>query len=145
MDSAGRQQTTREVRLAARATRLDGLWDALPLGVAAFSRPAHVQMALGGAGPVVTWDDGTVQRPRVLLRVSRDGGRTFGEAVTASAPGATATYPVLATDAGRLSLAWAEDLSAAPAAAHAGHGGMKGPQPLPSVGQKRIVMRAGVL
>ena len=45
MDSARRRETTREVRTAARATRLDGLWDALPLGVAAFDRGGRLALS----------------------------------------------------------------------------------------------------
>ena len=42
------------------------------LGVGEFSAPAHIQLALGPQGTVVTvWDDGTVKTPKVVMRVSR--------------------------------------------------------------------------
>jgi hypothetical protein len=122
---------------------------AAPMGVAEFSRPAHVQLALdpvpnapaSAARVVATWDDGTVRDPRVLVRVSRDGGATFGPAVAASVPGRSATFPVLAAQGGRATLAWSEDTtSAAPEHAHTNRDKPMR-MPLPSVGRKAIVMR----
>ncbi|AHG87690.1 putative cytochrome c biogenesis protein [Gemmatirosa kalamazoonensis] len=124
-----------------------------PLGVATYSRPAHVQLALDAApnaAPnaeptvVATWDDGTVRQPRVLVRVSRDGGATFGPASEASAPGRSATFPVLAAHAGRVTLAWNEEAGSVEEHHHAARD-TEAHQPLPSVGRKTIVMRDGRL
>jgi hypothetical protein len=126
---------------------------AVPLGVAAHSMPAHVQLAVagpagGGGAPAVVaaWDDGTARVPRVLVRVSRDGGRTFAPATVASPAGAAATYPVLAAAGGRLALAWTADRS--PAAAHAHAAGAADPKarhPLPRVGDRAVVVREAAL
>jgi hypothetical protein len=71
------------------------------------SSPSPARARGGGAPAVVAaWDDGTARVPRVLVRVSRDGGRTFAPAAVASPAGAAATYPVLAAGDGRLALAW---------------------------------------
>jgi hypothetical protein len=132
----------------------------VPIGVAEYSRPAHVQMAVtDGAAPngstpnastpdagptvVLAWDDGTVQQPRVMVRVSRDGGATFAPAVPASASGRPATFPVLALSGGQITLAWSEDANASAAESehHMGHGDKPMHMPLPAVGQQRIVMR----
>lgn len=127
-----------------------------PLGVADFSKPAHVQLALdasAGTDPrvVVAWDDGTVRTARVVVRVSHDGGSTFAPMTVASAAATPATFPVLAIEHGRVALAWAEETAAdaaAEAAEHAKHDmkGMKmAPQPLPSVGGRKIVVREGTI
>jgi hypothetical protein len=127
-----------------------------PMGVAQFSKPAHVQMALderAGAEPrvVLAWDDGTVKQARVVVRVSPDGGRTFAPAVVASAGAAPATFPVLAVEHGRVALAWSEESAAdaaAEAEAHVKHdmkGAKMAPMPLPTVGGRRIVVREGVV
>jgi hypothetical protein len=128
-----------------------------PMGVAEFSRPAHVQLAVdaaadGGARVVVAWDDGTARVPRVVVRVSRDGGRTFGRALAASEGGRAATFPVLAARDGRVSLAWSEE-SAEQAAHGAQHGAGHGagardrttPMPLPTVGRRQVVVRDATL
>ena len=117
------------------------------LGVGELSRPAHAQLALGADGLVVAaWDDGTLETPAVVLRVSHDGGRTFGAPLTASPPDVAATYPVLALADRRVSVAWSEQTRAAAhhAAAHAPD--MKDPKAvkgLGRVGESRVVVRAG--
>lgn len=121
----------------------------VPLGVADFSRPAHAQLALGGDSlVVVAWDDGTLQLPRVAVRVSGDGGATFGPTMLASDSGRAATFPVLTVTGQRLTLAWAEQGS--DAAEHAEHTrpDMKDPSsvmPLPSVGSNQVLLRTGVI
>ena len=81
----------------------------IPLGAAEFSAPAHVQLALGDSGTVVAvWDDGTVKTPRVVMRVSRDNGATFGPAALVSTEGQAATFPVLAVRGRDLTIAWSE-------------------------------------
>jgi hypothetical protein len=119
------------------------------LGVADVSRPAHVQLALGSDDRVaVVWDDGTVQTPRVLLRLSRDGGRTFAPALPVSEPGRSATFPVLALDAGRVSVLWAEQSPAAAAAAAEHEPDMKDPHAMKGlgrVGESAVMMRVGAV
>ena len=122
---------------------------ATPLGVARFSRPAHVQLALGEGGRVVAaWDDGTRKTPQVVVRVSDDGGATFGAPVPASAPGRAAGYPVLAVAGRRVTVAWSEQ--SAEAAAHAQHAmpNMKDPKAtmgLTPVGETEVLVRKGEL
>ena len=124
-----------------------------PMGVAERSRPAHVQLAVAPAADgdaprvVVAWDDGTRNTPVVRVRVSRDGGTTFGSAEAVSDDDRPATFPVLAIDGTRLALAWTEERD--PDASHAGHGpDMKDPKarmPLPTVGRRAVVIRDGTL
>lgn len=82
---------------------------AVPLGVGEFSAPAHVQLALGPEGTVVAvWDDGTVKTPKVVMRVSHDGGASFSQPTLVSAEGRAATFPVLALRDEELTIAWSE-------------------------------------
>ncbi|MDB4951501.1 MAG: putative cytochrome c biosis protein, partial [Gemmatimonadetes bacterium] len=100
----------------------------VPLGIAQFSRAAHVQLALGGAGQkgivAAAWDDGTRRTPRIVVRVSRDGGRTFGAAEPISAADASAGYPVLALHGDSLTVAWQERSLAAASRDSAAHAHM---------------------
>jgi hypothetical protein len=121
------------------------------LGVAQYSKPAHVQLALGEAGTVlVAWDDGTVVTPKVLLRTSRDGGETFGAAQMVSAEGRAATFPVLGLSGSTVSVAWAEE-SAEGHAAEARADSIQNadnpmaPHGLHAVGESRIHARRGEL
>jgi hypothetical protein len=116
------------------------------LGVAPFSRPAHVQLALGDEGQVIAaWDDGTVKVPRVVVRRSRDGGRTFATAQVLSDPARAATFPVLALTPAGVMVAWSEtgaDVHAhAAARSHAPADGSTAS--LPAVGASRVVVREG--
>lgn len=119
------------------------------LGVADISRPAHVQLALGDDDLVVAaWDDGTLERPEVLVRVSRDGGRAFGAPVMVSEAGRVATFPVLAVAGRQLSVAWAEQSpdAADHAAAHAPD--MRDPtavKGLGRVGEQQVMLRTGTV
>lgn len=119
------------------------------LGVANVSRPAHVQLALGADDVVAaTWDDGTSATPRVLLRVSRDGGRSFAAAVPVSDPARAATFPVVAITGATLSVAWAEQSHAAAAHAAAHAPDMKDPtavKGLGRVGESVVLLRSGTL
>jgi len=122
---------------------------AIPLGVAQYSRPAHVQLALSPSGVVAaTWDDGTVKVPRVQLRISRDGGRTFDPAQTLSAEGRSATFPVLALHGDSVTVAWSEqsiaDADSASAAMAAMHD-TKAHKGLEAVGNGEVVLRRGTL
>ena len=117
------------------------------MGTAGFSRPAHVQLALGDSGRVVAaWDDGTVKLPRVLLRVSRDGGASWGAAEAVSAEGRVATFPVLAVSGRRLTVLWSDESPSDAEHEAQGHPNMKDPNArmgLPRVGQRRVVARDG--
>lgn len=117
--------------------------EALPLGVAAFSRPAHVQLAVDGETVVAAWDDGTKVVPRVLVRVSTDGGSHFGPAVTASDTLRIATFPVLALGSGRLTVAWSE--RSADGGEHADHAAPGAAMGLKSVGASRVMVREGAI
>lgn len=69
------------------------------LGVDQFSRPAHVQLAVGGDGLVVAvWDDGTLESPQVVMRYSTDGGASFGAPQRLSEGTVASTFPVFALD-----------------------------------------------
>jgi hypothetical protein len=122
---------------------------AIPLGVAQFSRPAHVQLALGRDGKVaVAWDDGTKEIPRVLVRVSRDGGRRFGDAIPVSVAGRSATFPVLGISGDSISVAWSEESSETARAAAAAAPDMKDPKAvmgLHAVGNAQVLVRRGAL
>jgi hypothetical protein len=121
------------------------------MGVAAFSRPAHAQLAVAGdAGAptvVVAWDDGTTRVPRVLVRVSRDGGATFARPAAASGGDAAATFPVLAAAPGRVALAWTAERATSDA--HAGHGAGRPDRAarhtLPRVGARTVLVREATL
>jgi hypothetical protein len=121
------------------------------LGVAQYSKPAHVQLALGGAGTVlVAWDDGTVVTPKVVLRTSRDGGDTFGAAQQVSAEGRAATFPVLGLSGSRVTVAWSE-VSAESHQAEAQADSIQSatdpmaPHGLHAVGESRVHARRGEL
>jgi hypothetical protein len=111
--------------------------------VAEFSRPAHVQLAVDGAVVVAAWDDGTRAVPRVLVRVSTDGGSRFGPAVIASDTLRIATFPVLALGDDRLTIAWSE--RSADGNEHAGHAAPGAPMGLKSVGASRVMVREGTI
>jgi hypothetical protein len=119
------------------------------IGVAPFSRPSHVQLALGARDRVVVaWDDGIRAPARVLARVSPDGGSRFAPPLAVSAPGRAASFPVLAVHGDRVSIAWSEQGAAEEA--HAGHAmpDMKDPkarQRLAPVGARQVVLREGTL
>jgi hypothetical protein len=118
-----------------------------PLGVGEFSRPAHVQLALGGQRRVVAaWDDGTLQTPRIVVRTSKDGGATWSGTATLSDSGRAAGFPVVAATKERMAVAWSEQ-SVESAAAHETHAKMVGPHamPLGVVGESRVLVRRGTL
>jgi hypothetical protein len=125
--------------------------DPIPLGTAEFSRPAHVQVALGTGGEiVVAWDDGTRQIPRVVLRVSRDGGRSFGRVQEVSGPRRAATFPVLGVAGSAVTVAWSEESEAADLAARRADSLHHATDPqasmgLTAVGEAQVVARRGVI
>jgi hypothetical protein len=86
----------------------------VPLGIANYSRPAHVQLGLGRGGVVAAaWDDGTMETPRIVMRLSRDGGASFGPVQDVSAAGVQAGFPAVAVGDSMLTLVWSEDRGAA--------------------------------
>ena len=118
------------------------------MGVAQFSRPAHVQLALASNGRViVAWDDGTKQVPEVVTRVSNDGGATFGEPAIVSAQGRAATFPVLSVAGDSVAIAWSEESAASSSSAAAAKAKMdkNAPHGLKAVGGAQVLVRRGLL
>jgi hypothetical protein len=119
----------------------------VPLGVAEFSRPAHVQLALGARERLIAaWDDGTLKTPRIVVRTSKDGGATWSPTTTLSDSGKAAGFPVIAAHGERMAVAWSEQRGSAPA--HDEHMDMKDPStkmPLSAVGDARVMVRRGTL
>lgn len=124
---------------------------AIPLGVAQYSRPAHVQMALGPNNKViVAWDDGTKQIPQVVARVSNDGGAHFADATPISVAGRAATFPVIGVAGDSLAIAWSEVSGATATAAQAAADSEKAKNPkaakgLETVGDAQVLVRRGVI
>jgi len=116
------------------------------LGIARYSRPAHVQLALGSHGEVVAaWDDGTREVPEIVVRISRDGGETFGPSERASAPGRAASFPALAVTDSTITVVWSEESAAAATAERHMMADMPknmpmGPAP---IGAAQVVVRRG--
>ncbi len=121
---------------------------ATALGVAQFSRPAHVQLALAPNDRViVAWDDGTKQVPQVVFRVSSDGGAHFGDASQVSAAGRAASFPVLGVARDSLAIAWSE-VSAEQATAATAAAATKdrmAPKGLEAVGDAQVLVRRGII
>ena len=154
VDAAGRVHigwwTGREGAAGAYYARSDDgartFSEPVALGVAAFSRPAHVQLALAGETVVAAWDDGTLETPRVRVRVSRDAGKSFGPTTDASAAGRAAGFPVVGAVGDSLVLAWSERSAAAEAHERNAHPDMSNPaavMPLSAVGEAEVVVRRG--
>ncbi len=111
-------------------------------------RPVHVQLAIEGEAVVAAWDDATTPVPAVMSRLSRDGGASFAEATTLSAPGESATFPVVGLSQGRLTVAWTQKAAAAHHHEEATKPDMRDPASvmgLPAVGQAAVVVRRAVL
>lgn len=119
------------------------------LGTAEYSRPSHVQLALAGAHTVIAaWDDGTTRVPRVVLRVSRNGGGSFAPAQTVSTQGRSATFPVLAVSDSGIAVAWSQESTEAAAREASSMPDMKDPHAtmgLDAVGETHVLVRRGVL
>jgi hypothetical protein len=121
---------------------------AQPVATGDRARPAHVQLAVSGERVYVAWDDGLGEVPRVLLRRSADGGRSFGPEALLSEPGVAASYPVLALYGDSVAVAWSQTTAAEHERKLASKIDMKDPDavmPLPRVGQSEILMRAGAI
>jgi hypothetical protein len=121
----------------------------VPIGVAEYSRPSHVQLAVGDSGTVaVAWDDGTLQTPEIMLRVSRDGGRSFGDRVRLSDAGRAATFPMLHWSGRTVTVVWSEQRAAAAHAEHAkpDHRNRTADAVgLPRVGESQVLLRSATL
>lgn len=119
------------------------------LGVAQYSRPSHVQLALAsGNRVVVAWDDGTKQVPQVVLRVSEDGGRHFAPVAPVSTAGVAATFPVLGISGDSVAVAWSEQSAQAAQAEARAMPNMKDPKVsmgLQPVGDMQVLVRRGSL
>ena len=125
-------------------------WDKpVALGVAEFSKPAHVQLSHTDDGrTIVAWDDGTLKTPQIVVRMSSDNGASFGPPQVLSAPGRAASFPVLAVTGDQVTVAWAEQ-SVEAAEHEAKHApDMKDPKSvkgLHAVGESQIIVRAGTI
>jgi hypothetical protein len=111
-------------------------------------RPVHVQLAIEGGTVVAAWDDATEAMPRVMTRVSRDGGETFEAARALSPEGTAASFPVVGLAKGRLTVAWTEKRPEAHQHEEASKTNMRDPkavQGLPAVGQASVVVRRALL
>ena len=121
---------------------------AQPIATGEKARPAHVQLAVSGQRVLVAWDDGLGEIPRVLLRRSSDGGKSFNPEELLSEPGVAASYPVLALYGDSVAVAWGQTTAAEHQKKLASIVDMKDPKavmPLPRVGQSEILMRTGTL
>lgn len=123
-------------------------WTAQAMATAERSVPAHVQLALAGERKVVvTWDDGHSETPRILLRRSADGGRSFAAVEQVSGEGA-AQFPVVATVGDSVLVAWKQQTLAAHREELAKRVDMRDPKAvmgLPRVGQAEIYLRRSAL
>ncbi|MEP6779971.1 MAG: sialidase family protein [Gemmatimonadaceae bacterium] len=84
----------------------------LELALAANSRPEHVQLVLGQDTDertvLAVWDDGTIAVPQIVMRVSRDAGRSFSPIQQVSIPGMQAMYPTAVLRRDTVRVAWQE-------------------------------------
>jgi hypothetical protein len=120
------------------------------LGVAQFSKPAHVQLALDPDSSkrtvAVTWDDGTLKSPAVVLRTSIDGGTTFGAPQSVSDPGQVGTFPVIGFTKKGIAIAWTEKTVAAAEREDHSMPDMKDPKAvmgLNPIGTAQVLVRRG--
>ena len=82
----------------------------------------------------------------MLVRRSRDAGRSFGPVEALSDPETAASFPVVAVYGDSLAVAWSQTTAAEHRAKLAAMIDMKDPEaamPLPRVGQSEILVRAG--
>ena len=124
---------------------------AIALSTELMVRPAHVQLALGANQTVAAvWDDAGASRtlPRVMLRISRDGGASFGDTVSVSESNAAGMFPVLTLGGDTLTVAWTQHSPVEHEHAEVSHMDMKDPKatmPLPTVGAQRVLVRQGAI
>ena len=121
---------------------------AQPIAIGDKARPAHVQLAVSGQRVYVAWDDGLGDIPRVLLRRSSDGGKSFNPEELLSDQGVAASYPVIALYGDSVAVAWSQTTAAEHRKKLAAMADMKDPEavmPLPRVGQSEILVRTGAI
>jgi hypothetical protein len=121
---------------------------AQPIATGERARPAHVQLAVSGARVYLAWDDGLGEVPRVLLRRSTDGGKSFSPEEPLSDEGVAASYPVLALYGDSVAVAWSQTTAAEHRKSLVSMVDMKDPKAvmtLPRVGQSEILMRTGAI
>ncbi len=132
------------------AQSVDGGQTFLPrvaLGESHLTMPSHVQLAVDGSGTVVAvWDDGRDSLPKVMMRVSRDGGASFSRELLVGEHGVASAFPVIALRDGNVTVAWSE--RSAESHAHEEHSRPDMSKPgavmgLPEVGQQRVLLRRG--
>lgn len=107
-------------------------------------RPVHVQLAVEGDIVAAAWDDATTPVPRVMVRVSRDGGASFGAPAVLSADGDAALFPVIGLADGRLTVAWTQKAAEAHDHAESTRPDMSQANAvmgLPEVGQAAVIVR----
>ena len=81
-----------------------------PIAGAAGAVPDYVRLAVNRRGTaVVVWEESTAVRRRIRLRASRDGGKTFDQALSLSAAIKAYMPDVVATPAGEFAVAWHEE------------------------------------
>ena len=82
------------------------------LGLAASARPEHIQLVLGQDTDertvLAVWDDGTVAVPQIVMRISRDGGKTFSATQQVSISGMQSTFPTAVLRHDTVRVAWQE-------------------------------------
>ena len=86
--------------------------------------------------------------PRVLLRRSADGGKSFSPEELLSDQGVAASFPVLALYGDSVAVAWSQTTAAEHRRKLSSMVDMKDPKavmPLPRVGQSEILMRTGAI
>jgi hypothetical protein len=122
------------------------------LGVAQFSRAAHVQLAIGSGATkglvLATWDDGTLKVPQIVSRLSRDGGHTFSATQPLSPDGDLAGYPIVTLHGDTALVAWQQRTVAGVAADSVAHARMDMNDPashLHAIGALQVVARTGVV
>jgi hypothetical protein len=144
------KEGTAGVYYARSSDRAETFSAPVALGVAKRSRPAHVQLALHDDAKMVAvvWDDGTLPVSRIVMRVSEDGGRTFGRPRPVSAEHRAAGFPVLGLVRDSVVIAWSEQSIEAAEHADRSRPNMRDPSsvmPLHAVGNAQVMVRRGAL
>jgi len=123
--------------------------DPVRLSAEGYSTPAHPQLALtDGQAIVAAWDDGAGGTPRVLVRVSRDGGARWSEPQVLSEDGVHGEYPVVNVSPRGIGVAWSQRTSGEAHHAAANAPNMKDPKarkPLAAVGGAQVMMRRAAM
>ncbi len=125
-----------------------GFGPAIEISSGRLVRPSHVQLALDGENVAVAWDDGVDSIPRVMLRVSRDAGRSFGASTVVSDVQAAGMFPVLTLGDGAVMIAWSQHTREDHLRVGHQQPDMKDPRatmPLPTVGTQRAMVRRGAI